>query len=86
MCQLTFRLIGTIRRERKESEVSSSGEEYVLAEVKFGILSTPLVLMVNHVTTRTFRETKKKNKSFFPLHLNVYVNLDNRERARARNK
>ena len=34
---------------------------------------------------RTFRE-KKKTESFFPQNLNVYINLDNRERARRRNK
>ena len=43
--------------------------------------STPLVSAVNHMAARTCRE--KKNKSFFPP---VYINLDNRERARARNK
>ena len=33
-------------------------------------------------------EFKRENKkeSFFSLNFNVYVNLDNRERARARNK
>ena len=28
------------------------GEEYVIAELKFCILSTPLVSAVNHMTTR----------------------------------
>ena len=32
------------------------------------------------MAARTFRE----KKSFFPLNFNVYINLDNRERARAR--
>ena len=37
------------------------GEEYVIAELKFCILSTPLVSAVNHMTTRTFREKKNNN-------------------------
>ena len=56
-----------------ESEVSSSGEEYVIAEVPgFCIPSTSLVSAVNH------------RESFFPLNFNVYINLDNGERARAK--
>ena len=68
------------------------GEEYVIAELKFCILSTPLVSAVNHMTTRTFREKKtttttttrrrKKMNLFFPLNLNVYINLDKLARAR----
>ena len=43
---------------------------------------------VNHIAADTFREEKKKKKkeSFFPLNFNVYINLDNRERARKKNK
>ena len=41
------------------------------------------------MATRTFREKKyNKNKadSFFQLNFNVYINVDNRERARVRDK
>ena len=36
----------------RESGVSTLGEEYVIAELKFCILSTPIVSAVNHMTTR----------------------------------
>ena len=63
------------------------GEEYVIAEVKFCIPSTSLVSVVNHMATRPgLLEEKKNNKSFFPLNFNVYINLDNRERAKAKKK
>ena len=37
------------------------------------------------MAARTFREKTKttKKESFFSLNFNVYINLDNRERARA---
>ena len=40
------------------------------------------------ITTHTFREKKKNNKadSFFQVHFNVYIDVYNRERARARDK
>ena len=40
------------------------------------------------ITTQTFREKKKTNKadSFFQVHFNVYIDVDNRERAKARDK
>ena len=47
------------------------------------------VSAVNRMATRTFREKKyNKNKadSFFPLNFNVCINVDNRERARARDE
>ena len=44
----------------RESEVSPSGEEYVIAEVKFCISSTSFVSEVNHMSVRTFREKKKR--------------------------
>ena len=44
----------------RESEVNPSGEEYVIAEVKFCISSTSFVSEVNHMTVRTFREKKKR--------------------------
>ena len=47
------------------------------------------VSAVNRMATRTFREKKyNKNKadSFSPLNCNVYINVDNRERARARDE
>ena len=58
------------------------GEEYVTAEVKFFISSTSLVSAVNRPAVRAFREKKKRNESFFPVSLNVFIILDNRERAR----
>ena len=39
-------------REGRESEVSPSGEEYVIAEVKFCVPSTSLVSVENHIATR----------------------------------
>ena len=54
----------------RESDVSPSGKEYVIAEVKFSISSNSLVSAVNHMAARTFREKKNnndKNESFFPL-------------------
>ena len=62
------------------------GEEYVIAEVKFCILSTSVVLMVNHMATRPGLFEEKKTESFFPLNFNVDINLDNRERAKAKKK
>ena len=47
------------------------------------------VSAVNRMATRTFREKKyNKNKadSFFQLNFNVCINVDNRERARARDE
>ena len=38
----------------RESGVSSSREEYVVAEVKFCVSSTPFVSAVSHMATRTF--------------------------------
>ena len=39
------------------------------------------------MAARNFREKKNnKNESFFPLNFIVYINLDNGERGRARNK
>ena len=60
----------------------------IIAEVKFCISSTPLVSEVNHMAALTFREKIKTatKDSFFSLHFNVDINLDNGERARARNK
>ena len=65
----------------RESDVSPSWEEYVIAEVKFTISSNSLVSLVNHVAARSFGDKKKnnkKNESFFPLNFKVYINLDNR--------
>ena len=70
----------------RRSEVNLSGKECVIAEVKFSISRTSFVSVVNHMAARTFREREKKNESFFPLNINIFINLDNRERARARNK
>ena len=66
----------------RESEVSPSGEEYVIAEVTFCISSTPLVSAV--ITSPPgLLQREKKTRLSFPLKTNVYINLDNRERARA---
>ena len=65
--------------------MAGGGGVYVMAEVKFCISSYSLVSAVNRMAARTLRE-KKKNESFFPLNFNVYIYLNNRERARTRNK
>ena len=64
------------------------GEEYVIAEMKFCISSTPLVSAVKHMAARTFKGKIKitEKESFFSLNFNVYINLDNRDRARAIDK
>ena len=58
--------------------------------MKVCISSTPLVSAVNHMAAQTFREEKTNNKKpSLSLHLiltSTLVNLDDRERARARNK
>ena len=49
----------------------------------------PHVSAVNRLATRTFREEKTSNNkagSFFRLDFNVYTDVDNRERARAKDK
>ena len=45
----------------------------------------PRVSTVNRISTRTFRD-KKHFYSFFWLNSNVYIDVDNRERARTRDK
>ena len=55
--------------------------------------STPRVSVVNHTATGTLRERQieknnnnnKKAESFVRLNFNVYINVENRERAKARN-
>ena len=46
------------------SDVSPSGEEYVIAEVKFSISTNSLVSAVNHKAAWTFGEKKKKTRLF----------------------
>ena len=48
----------------------------------------PCVSAVNRITSRPFRDKNNNNNydSFFRLGFNVYINVDNRERARARDK
>ena len=53
-----------------------------MAELKFFISSTSLVSAVNHMAAGLLE--KKINESFSPLNFNVYINLDNRERARSK--
>ena len=48
-------------------------------------LKHPRVSTVNRTATQTFRDNKQFD-SFFRLNPNVYIDVDNRERARARNK
>ena len=47
-----------------------------------------LTSVVNRIVSRTFRDENNNNKadSFFRLNFNVYIDVDNRERARARDK
>ena len=52
--------VQTLGEGERESEVNPSGEECVIAEVKFCISSTSFVSEVNHMTVRTFREKKKR--------------------------
>ena len=70
----------------RESEVSPSGEDYVKDEVKFCISSTPHVSAVITSPPGLLQREKKNTRLSFPLKTNVYINVDNRERARARNK
>ena len=45
----------------------------------------PRILTVNRTATRTFRDKKQQQShSFFRLNFNVYIDVDNRERARDR--
>ena len=61
--------------------------------MKLCISSTPLFSVVNHMATGTLRERQreknnnnnKKAESFVRLNFNVYINVDNQERAKARN-
>ena len=52
----------------------------------------PCVSAVNRIATRTFRDKKNNNNnnskadSFFRLTFNVYIHVDNKERAGARDK
>ena len=74
-------------RGGRKSEVSPSGEEYVIAEEKFCIPSTSLVSVVNHIATRPGlleEKTKQKNRIFLSTKFNVSIKLDNRERAKAK--
>ena len=49
----------------------------------------PCVSAVNRIASRPFRDKNNNNNksdSFFQLNFNVFINVDNRERARARDK
>ena len=64
--------------------MSLSEEEYAIAEVNFLHFKHP-----THFGSKSHGHADfvfKKNESFIPLNFNVYINLDNRERARVRNK
>ena len=70
------------------TSVSPSGEEYAIAEVNFLCQAPGSFSAVNHMAAWAFREENNNNNnnnnktsSFFPLNFNVYINLDNRERA-----
>jgi len=61
------------------------------AAVKFCISSRParFIRPLNRMATRTFTEKKynnNKDDSFFRLNFNVFLNVDNRERAEERDK
>ena len=77
---LTVQTLG----EGEGSAVGPSGKEYVIAEVKFFAFQAPR--SIRRWITWAPGLLKKKNESFFPQNFNVYINLDNRQRARARNK
>ena len=53
-----------------------------------GMLKLRFDRYINRITSRPFRDKNNNNKydSFFRLDFNVYVTVDNRERARARDK
>ena len=76
---LTVQTLG----EGEGSGVSPSGEKYVIAEVKF-LHFKHLARFGGKLHGRP--DFSRKKKSFFPQNLNVYINLDNSQRARARNK
>ena len=68
--------VQTLGEGGSESDVSPSGEEYVIAEVQFSISSNSLVSAVNHMAARTLRAKKKnkeKNEPSFTLNFNVYI-------------
>ena len=50
--------VQTLGVGERESDVSPSGEEYFIAEVKFPISSISLVSAVNRMAARTFREKR----------------------------
>ena len=64
---------------------------FMQAAVKFCISSRParFIRPLNRMATLTFTEKKynnNKDDSFFRLNFNVFLNVDNRERAGARDK
>ena len=70
----------------KESQVGPLGEEYVSmwGEILHSKHLARFGGKSHGHAARTFRG--KKTESFFPLNFNDYINLDNRERAKAKNK
>ena len=57
----------------RESGVSPLGEEYVIAEVKFYISSTPLVSAVNHMAAQTLREKKQQLQQKGPFFHQIFM-------------
>ena len=57
--------VQTLGEGGRESDVSLSGEEYVIAEVKFSISSNSLVSAVNGHPDFREKKNNKYNKSFF---------------------
>ena len=70
----------------RESVSSLSGKEYVIAEVKFAFQSPHSFRLLITWPSGLLERERGKKKRFLPLNFNVYINLDNSERARARNK
>ena len=56
--------------------------------MKFCISSTRAFWRYDRIASRTFRDKNNNSKadSFFPLNFNFYADMDNREKARARDK
>ena len=71
--------VQTLGEGGRESEVSPSGEEYAIAEVKFCIFKHLVRFGGKSHDRPAFKREEKTSLSF-------YINLDNGERARARNK
>ena len=80
-----------IRWQISNGHFASSVERAVVLRRNFAFQAPrSLVSAVNRTAARTYREKNNNNnnkaESFFRLDFNVYINVDNREKVRARNK